>query len=99
MVSSGSEFDSTTYRFIFLIIIFYIYFRVSNANWNRECGPNMKVYQTASLKRWYAVYPRQMEKEMTKFIRRVIEIGRKMTFHIATPRAYVVLKIIENRTI
>lgn len=53
----------------------------------------MRVYQTASLKRWYVVYPRQMEKEMTKFVRRVMEIGRKMNFHIATPRAYVVLKM------
>lgn len=78
------------------LIFGIIRFRVSNGGWNRECGPNMNVYQTASLNRWYVIYPRQMEREITKFFRRVVEIGKKMNFHISTPKAYVVWKIHYN---
>lgn len=106
LINNTSNFDSyifENFRFSrrnsYYLLFAFIRFRVVKGGWNRECGPNMKVYQTASLNRWYVVYPRQMEREINKFFRRVVEVGQKMNFHIKTPKAYAVLKSHYNNRI
>lgn len=57
-----------------------------NAGWDRECGRGLRLFQPATLKRWYIVFPGQMERDVKKFISRMIEISKNMGFEVSNPR-------------
>lgn len=65
--------------------------RVQQGSWDRECGRNLRLYQVdeIKLKRWYIVYPNQMERNVNRFVNRAIELARNMGFEISKPRTYV----------
>lgn len=51
----------------------------------------MRLFKPEPLKRWYLLYPNQVEREAKKFQLRLIELARNMGFEISTPRPYVLL--------
>lgn len=61
-------------------------YSVQNASWDRECGRNMRLLKPEPLKRWYMLFPNQVQRETEKFKNRVIELGRNMGFEISNPR-------------
>lgn len=47
------------------------------------------MFQPATLKRWYILYPNEVQREAIQFHNRVRELARNMGFEIAKPREYV----------
>lgn len=64
---------------------------MQQGSWDRECGRNLRLYQVdeIKLKRWYIVYPTQMERNVNRFVNRATELARNMGFEISKPRTYV----------
>lgn len=64
----------------------FSYCKVVNAGWDRECGRRMKLIQPMKLKHWYIVFPIQMERDVNKFISRMIDISKNMDFEVLRPK-------------